>query len=190
MNTTQKPSFAVFAKRRNSQDPVCQLYVKVTYQGKLHEKSLGYKCMHHDWQPSEIAIKDNPKMTEQVKEALEEIKQKVMGAYYVLIKMNNEVELNDIVRLANGEQASEIFSFAQCFKNLIERMEKMKGKEGNSEANLQKHSRCLEHFIQYCKLFHKCTNLSFQKINRTTIDQLADYFRPMENARLLQTKPD
>jgi hypothetical protein len=124
MDKKTQPSFQVFAKRKNSADPYCNIYVRVTYERDIHEKSLGVKCLYEHWNAEAQTILSDPHKSEEVKTELEELKQKVMGSYYILLKMQKDFTMAEILGISHGTKMPSALSFYQCFSDVIARMEK------------------------------------------------------------------
>jgi site-specific recombinase XerD len=171
------PQFFLFAKRRSSHESSTSIYAKIIYQRKAHEKSMNIICRYDSWDSENMLIKDRPVETNQLKISFEELKQKVMGAYYVLKQQNPDFTLHDIIDLASGSRTPGILSFIQCFQDVITRMEKSKGNEGNSPTNIQKHQRCLDHLRAFMKESYRLSDMPFGRINRSTIDDLTEYLK-------------
>ena len=181
MNKNSQPQFSVFAKRRNQKEPVCNLYLKISFDGNVHEKSLGIKCLYEDWDSEKQSVKNHPIQSAQLDQNLEEAKQRIMGAYYLMQRQDSPFSLSDIVQIATGDRKPDSLSFLQCFADVITRMEKFKGLEGNSEVNLQKHNRCLDHLKNFLFSYYKCSDISFHKINRSFLDELSEYLKSVGN---------
>ena len=88
--TQSPPQFFLFAKRRSSHETFTSIYAKITYQKKVQEKSLNITCPYDNWDRESMIINSYPVETNQLKISFEELKQKVMGAYYVLLQHNPE----------------------------------------------------------------------------------------------------
>jgi site-specific recombinase XerD len=171
------PQFYLFPKRKNSDALQAKMYVKVSFEGKLHEKSLNVNCPYEQWDSKMQSIQDSPLENFQLKQSFDGFREKVMGAYYMLLRQTPDFILQDILDMAIGSQKPGVFSFIRCFEELITRMEKSKGQEGNSVTNIQKHKRCLQFFRTYLQSYLNTTDLTFARINRSTIDELAQYLR-------------
>jgi len=105
----------------------------------------------------------------------------VIGIFHILSQHGGTFSLKDIIEITNGNRKPAGLSFCQCFEDVIARMEKLKGYDGNSEANIQKHKRCFDHFKTFCKLYYKSSDFSYHKITRTVVDQLAEYLKTEGN---------
>ena len=73
MNKIPQPGFQVFAKRKNSSDLFCNIYVRVNYMNDVHEKSLGIKCYYDQWNSKEQTILNDASTSRDLKNKLEEI---------------------------------------------------------------------------------------------------------------------
>lgn len=177
MNNQQAPKFWVYAKRKHNSDTIASLYVKIVFEGDTHEKSLGIKCTYDCWKKDEIIIEGFPHETFELKRSLDELKQKLMGAYYLLKQQDADFTLNEMLEVAKGDRKPGALSFCQCFDDVINRMEKLTGNEGYSTTNIQKHKRCLQHFKAFIKLYFNSTDLGFAKITRGTIEDLFQYLK-------------
>jgi hypothetical protein len=108
--TLSVPQFFLFAKRRSRHEPVTTIYAKITYQKKVHEKSMNITCPYDSWDNENMFIRGCPVETNQLKLSYEELKQKVMGAYYVLQQQNPDFTLHDIIDLASGSRTPGLLS--------------------------------------------------------------------------------
>lgn len=124
-----------------------------------------------------MAIINQPVISYQVQQKVEELRQKLMGAYYILKQEDTAFSLPELLEVYQGNRKPGALSFVQCFQDLIARMEKVKGGDGNSVTNIQKHKRALAHFTGFCRLYYKNADLGFQKINRSTLDDFLDYLK-------------
>src|SRR5688500_8043788 len=57
----------------------------------------------------------------------------------------------DIVDVHSGSRKPCALSFCQTFQDMISRMERLRGADGASVTNIQKHRRCLVHFQTFCR---------------------------------------
>ena len=177
MHTKTQPQFNLFAKRKNRYETFATIYVKIVYDNDIHEKSMNIICPFVNWDNEKMIIVDYPVETHNLIIAMDELKQKVMGAYYLLLHQNPDFTLRDMVDLAFGNKMPGVLSFTQCFQDIINRMEKSRGNDGNSEANIQKHRCCFDHFQKFIREEYRASDLSFSAINRSTIDNLAEYLK-------------
>lgn len=177
MNSKNLPQFLAFAKRKKNDNASVIIYVRITYEKQVYEKSTGISCAYQNWESSKTQITGNKSDTHRLKLIIDEITQKFMGTYYLLVQQKVPFNISEIVEVANGERQPGALSFCQCFQDIIGRMEKMQGYEGNSLTNLQKHKRCLAYFIEFCKTLYNKSDLSFSRITRRTLDELVDYFK-------------
>jgi site-specific recombinase XerD len=177
MNNQPAPQFLVFAKRKNSQAIESHLYLKISFAKETHEKSLGIKCLYSDWDHEHIRITSDPVSSAKLSQAVELVKQKLMGAYYLLKQEDACFSLQELLDVFSGNRKPGAMSFCQTFRDIIIKMERHKGVEGSSATNIQKHNRALDHFQSFCKLYYKVADLSFQKITRNTIDDFVDYLK-------------
>ncbi len=138
---------------------------------------MNVTCPYDKWDSENMLINGHSIETNQLKLSFEELKQKIMGAYYVLLQQNPDFTLHDIIDLASGSRTPGILSFTQCFQDVIKRMEKSKGNEGNSATNIQKHLRCLDHFRSFMKESYRLSDMPFARVNRSTIDDLLEYLK-------------
>ena len=177
MNKVQSPLFLVFAKRRSSKDEYAHLYLRILFRGDIHEKSLGIKCLYSSWNYQTITIEHDPVNTYKLMQEFELLRQKLMGAYHLLMQEDAEFTLSEILDVYSDNRKPGAMSFFQCFNDLINRMERSRGDDGASETNIQKHKRALAHFQGFCKLHYKASDIAFQKINRNAVDEFVDYLK-------------
>src|SRR6478735_6147834 len=102
MNKIPQPSFQVFAKRKNSADILCNIYVRINYMNDVHEKSLGVKCSYNQWNSKEQTILNDASASRDLKNKVEEIKQTIMGSYYVLLRMQKDFTMDEILDVTDG----------------------------------------------------------------------------------------
>jgi len=84
MNSQSPPQLLVFAKRKNSSAESANLYLKISLGKEQHEKSLGIRCSFQSWNSQSLTIQGDPVNTHKLARDVEQIKQKLMGVYYLL----------------------------------------------------------------------------------------------------------
>jgi hypothetical protein len=84
-------------------------------------------------------------LTAQLQEKVITMKNKILGAFYILKQSSPEISLQEIVAVALEETKAQVFSVYSCFEGLIQRIEKNKSSDGSSKANVQKHKVSLRH---------------------------------------------
>ena len=169
MNNQQVPKFMICAKRKHSNDPFAALYVKIVFNDETHERSMGIRCPYNNWQKEKQLIVDFPKETHDLKKAVAELTQKIMGAYYLLKQEDVDFTLSEILEVSNGDRKPGALSFCQSFNDIIARMEKAMDRDGYSKSNVQKHKRCLVHFQDFMKAYYNSPDISFAKINSSML---------------------
>lgn len=177
MNKQTLPQFLVFAKRKDSQNPFADLYLRITFLKERQEKSMGIKCPYEEWNSVQMMVRNDPTQTEKIKEVFEEMKQKVMGAFYLFEQSDTGFSLDEIIQVSKGERKPGALSYLQSFNELITRMEKSKKHHGVSEANVNKHKVCYRHVQSFIKEHYNKKDLPYAKINKIFIEEFVDYLK-------------
>ena len=175
-NNSEAPTFLVYPKRKSAQNMEAEMYLQFSYELNKINKSLGMRISFDQWDQATHSIKGQPLHNELLQNKLNEYKQKVMGAYYMLIQNGGEVTIREIVDMAFGKPGGRIYSLFGVFENLILKMEKLI-KPGQSKANLQKHRACLKHLRDYVRQKYKVNDMPFSRINRQFIDDFDHFLR-------------
>jgi len=175
-NNTGTPTFMVYPKRKSSGNPESDLYMQFTYQLNKINKSLGMRINFKQWDHVTHAIISQPMHNQVLFQKVEEYKQKVMGAYYMLVQNGGEVTLREIMDMAFGKEGGKIYSLFGVFEDLILKMEKTL-KPGKSRANLIKHRSCLNHLKAFVRQRYRSNDMPFSRINRQFIDDFDHYLK-------------
>ncbi len=175
-NNTGTPAFLVYPKRKSSGDATADMYLQLVYQMNKINKSLGIRICFDQWDAETHSIIGQPMHNQMLLQKVEEYKQKVMGAYYMLVQNGGEVTLREIVDMAFGKEGGRIYSLFGVFEDLILKMEKIL-KVGKSNANLQKHRSCLKHLKDFVRQRYRSNDMAFSRINRQFIDDFEHYLK-------------
>jgi len=173
---TDTPVFLVYPKRKSAGEPMADMYIQFIYQLNKINRSLGIKISFDQWDPQTHTIKEQSFHNQQLQQKVEQYKQKVMGAYYMLTQNGGEVTLREIVDMAFGKEGGRIYSLFSVFEDLILKMEKML-KPGKSRANLIKHRSCLKHLKEFVHQQYRSKDMPFSRINRQFIDDFDCYLK-------------
>lgn len=171
------PSFFVYAKRKSSKEKLARIYIRIHYETETMERSTPIVCEYTQWNPSSTMINNDKHLSDQLKLHLEEIRHKIMGAYYILMKNSPEVSLAEIVAVALDDERAKMFSVFTCFNTVIEKLKSAKGREGASASNIQKHQVVLNHLKAYAFDEHRWRDFPFSRINRSFIDGFVAYLK-------------
>jgi site-specific recombinase XerD len=174
INTT--PEFMVYPKRKSVSQTQANMYMQFTYQLNKVDKSLGIKIEHDQWDPVTHTIKGQQLHNHLLKQKVEEFKQKVMGAYYMLVQNGGEVTLREIIDMAFAKEGGKIYSLFGVFQDFILKQEKQL-KPGKSNANLQKHRSCLNHLKLFVQIKYRSNDMPFNRISRQFIDDFEHYLK-------------
>ncbi len=169
-------TFTVYPKRKSSCDQQADMYMQFVYQLNTANKSLGFRINFNQWDSETHSLIGQPLHNQLMNKKTEEYKQKVMGAYYMLVQNGGEVTLREIMDTAFGNEGGRIYSLFSVFEETILKMEKLL-KKGQSTANLQKHRSCLKHLRDYVRNKYKANDMAFTRINRQFIDDFEHYLK-------------
>lgn len=170
------PTFMVYPKRKSSAAPTADMYLQFVYQLNRIDKSLGIRINTNQWDAESHSIIGQPMHNELLSKKVEECKQKVMGAYYMLTQNGAEVTLREIIDVAFGKEGGRIYSLFSVFEDVILKMEKAL-KPGKSRANLIKHRSCLNHLKDFVNQKYRSNDITFSRINRQFIDDFDLYVK-------------
>ena len=175
-NNNTAPTFMVYPKRKSSRDQSADMYLQFIYQLNRIDKSLGIRIKIGQWNPATHSIVGQPMHNQLLVEKVDEYKQKVMGAYYMLTQNGGEVTLREIIDMAFGKEGGRIYSLFSVFEDVILKMEKAL-KPGKSRANLIKHRSCLNHLKAFVRQKYRSNDMAFSRINRQFIDDFDHYIK-------------
>ncbi len=130
------PHFQVYAKRRTCRHLMAQIYLRIAYQTDRVERSLEISVPFNAWQPHRSTVKKDATLSAHLHKSIEMMKNKILGAFYILRQSSPEISLHEVVATALEESTPQMYSVYGCFEGLIQRMEKNRG-EGSSPANIQ-----------------------------------------------------
>jgi hypothetical protein len=174
---TSTPIFQLYAKRKTAKEKLAFIYLRITYQTDVIDKSTGIFCEYRLWKPESGMIKSNQLLTQQLKDQVEMIKHKILGAFYILRQTAPEISLREIVAVALEGEKSKAYSVFTCFESVIEKMKASNGKGGASQANIQKHGVVLKHLRAFVSTEHRWNDMPFARINRTFVDGFLTYLK-------------
>jgi site-specific recombinase XerD len=170
------PTFLVYPKRKSSSSLQADIYIQFSYQFNKIDKSLGIKIDFTHWDSATHTVKGQPLHNQLLHQKVEEYKQKMMGAYYMLIQNGAEVTLREIIDMAFGKEGGKTYSLFSVFNETILKMEKLL-KPKQSNANIQKHRSCVKHLKNYIQQKYRVNDITFTRINRHFIDDFEYYLK-------------
>ena len=88
-----KPQFFVYPKRKTLTDEEATIYLRITYQFVTIDKSTGIKIPFALWDNKTHRIVNSPVHQNLLTETLDEMKQKLMCAFYLLTSNSAEPTL-------------------------------------------------------------------------------------------------
>lgn len=170
------PTFLVYPKRKSTKDSAADLYIQFCYEKGRIDKSLGLRIDYKQWDPINHKVKEHPLHNQILEQRTAEYKQKIMGAYYMLMKNGGEINIREIVDAAFERDGGKSYSLFGVFGEFILKMEKLTGKD-QSKANLQKHKSCLKHLKDFVYSKYRSSDVTFSRINRQFIDDFELYLK-------------
>ncbi|MES1181407.1 MAG: site-specific integrase, partial [Flavobacterium sp.] len=177
MHKSESLKIFVFAKRKKNQEAVAHLYYRIFLENRIIEKSLKIKCPFDKWDVKSTSILDDQLLTLQLQQKLEVLKQKLQGAYFLIRDNSEEVNLKELVEMANKKEKPKMFSFCKTFEEVIERMEKSCTKGAVSATNVRKHKNCFNHLRKFVRQYYKLNDFPFSKINKQFIESFVEYLK-------------
>lgn len=168
-NSTTKPTFFVYPKRKSSATNDAVIYMRISFQFVNIEKSLGIKIPFDHWDAETRKISKLSIHQKKFELAYDECKEKIMGAFYLLSKNTTEPTLREIVDLAYAEEEKKGYSLFSVFTDFLLKMEKTTTLK-RQIPNLNKHKTCMRHLKAFVKHKYKVNDISFNRINRNFID--------------------
>jgi site-specific recombinase XerD len=168
------PTSKIYIKKRHKDDDHGWLYVRVSYQGKVTEKSLGLEITDACFDPSTESILNSQKLTQEIwQEKKEFIDAITAGLSLAQQATGLTPTLKDAVDVVNGktylpETIMDIFDYE------IERMKKNKG-AGFTRANIQKHQVCRSHVAAMLHTQYGRNDVMLREISKKMVQTLMDY---------------
>ncbi len=172
----EKPQFAVYPKRKSSSLTEATLYLRISYQFIVIDKSMQIKIPFELWDSQLHRLKGNAFQQKQIDEAFSELKEKVMGAYYLLSQNTADPTLREIMDLAFAEEEKKTYSLFGVFSSLLLKM----GRQNTlhrQQSNLLKHQTCMKHLKAFVKSHLNVSDIAFNRINRNFIDEFEIYLK-------------
>jgi site-specific recombinase XerD len=171
-----QPEYLVYPKRKSVKETEATLYVRVSLNKEVVEKSLGIKLPVTNWNNVEVSIINDPVLEFTFQQRYKEFQQKVSGAFFILTQTDAALTLKEIIDTAFGMQRPLSHSLFGTFENLLLSMRKLKGIEV-TQANIQKHQVCYRHLKFFIQTKFRCSDIPFSRINREFIDGLVLYLK-------------
>jgi site-specific recombinase XerD len=172
----EEPEFLIYPKRKSSASEEADMYLQLSYQVNKINKSLGIRINFSQWDARNHLILGQSMHNEILQKKVTEYKQKVMGAYYMLIQNGGEVTIREIVDMAFGGKSGKIYSLFGVFEDYVLKLEKLV-KPGQSGANLQKHRACLKHLREFVRQKFRLSDIPFSRISRQFVDDFDHFLR-------------
>ncbi len=171
-----KPTFLVYPKRKSLTDQEACIYLRISYQFVTIDKSTGIKIPVDLWDSQTHSIKNSPMHQNLLTETVDEMKQKLMGAYYLLTNNNAEPTLREMVDFAFAAEGKKTYSLFGVFSSVLLKMEKQH-KLARQKSNILKHHTCMKHLKAFVKSHLNVNDVAFNRINRNFIDEFEDYLK-------------
>lgn len=177
-NTSQqiKPQFQVYPKRKSVSDSEATIYLRISYQFVTIDKSMGIRIPFELWESQTHCIKNSPVHQNLLTETLDEMKQKLMGAFYLLTNNKGEPTLREMVDFAFAEEGKKTYSLFGVFSSVLLKMEKH-NKLARQKSNILKHYTCMKHLKAFVKEHLNVSDIAFNRINRNFIDDFEQYLK-------------
>ena len=137
---------------------------------------MGIKIPFELWDKQNHCINDNPYHQKQVEVTCCELKEKIMGSFYLLSQNTATPTLREVMDLAFVENEKKSYSLFGVFSSLILRMEKQNTLK-RQQSNTLKHATCMRHLKAFVKAHLNISDISFNRINRSFIDEFEMYLK-------------
>lgn len=171
-----KPQFTVYPKRKSLADAEAMLYMRISFQFTVIDKSLGIKIPFQLWDKQNRRVTGNPYLQKQTEDVFNEYKEKMMGAFYLLSQNTAEPTLREIMDLAFAENDKKGYSLISVFTGFVLKMERQQNQQ-RQQSNVLKHATCLNHLKGFLKSSLNVSDISFNRINRNFIDDFEVYLK-------------
>lgn len=171
-----KPQFLVYPKRKKLSDQEAVIYLRISYQFVTIDKSTGIRILFDLWDSQTHSISNSPVHQNLLTETLDEMKQKLMGAYYLLTSNSAEPTLREMVDFAFAEEGKKTYSLFGVFSNVLLKMEKH-NKLDSQKSNILKHYTCMKHLKAFVKQQLNVNDIAFNRINRNFIDDFEQFLK-------------
>ena len=171
-----KPQFFVYPKRKTLTDEEATIYLRITYQFVTIDKSTGIKIPFALWDNKTHRIVNSPVHQNLLTETLDEMKQKLMGAFYLLTSNSAEPTLREMVDFAFAEEGKKTYSLFGVFSDVLLKMEKT-NKLKSQQSNILKHYTCMKHLKAFVKQQLNVSDIAFNRINRNFIDEFEQFLK-------------
>ena len=175
-NHSVKPQFFLYPKRKSVTCSEATLYMRISYQFTKVDKSLGIKILYKLWDNQNHRISNSSHHQKQLEETCSELKEKIMGAFYLLSQNKAETTLREVMDLALAENEKKSYSLFGVFNEFLVKMEKQ-SLLSRQKSNLRKHNTCLKHLKAFVKAYLNSNDISFNRINRSFVDEFELYLK-------------
>lgn len=175
-NSNNKPTFSIYPKRKSKNINEATLYCRINYQFSRTDRCLGLQFRFDDWDSKNQIVKDNDYVNKLVTDKFSELKEKIMGAFYLLTQNGASPSLYEIMDLAIGESKSKSYTLFGVFDGLIARMERQIRRPGQ-KANIIKHRTCYRYLKNFVKGYLNANDVAFSRINKNFIEEFEHFLR-------------
>lgn len=175
-DTANPLSFMIYPKRKKGDSKMASIYLRITYQLYVSEKSLGIEINVSDWDSSTQQLKNQELTNYLIGQKVQEFITKLNGAYFMLSKFEGVFTLKEIIATAFGSDDKPTYSLFNVFEQEINQM--LKGKKpGKSDAFIKKHCVCMRHLQNFVLTQYKIKDLGFSRINPDFIKKFIIYLK-------------
>ena len=168
--------FMIYPKRKKAGSENAVMYLRISYQIYVCEKSLGIEINYNDWDPSRQRITYQELNNYRLDQKIREYQTKLSGAYFMLSKFDGQFTLKEIIATAFGSDKKPAYSLFNVFEQEMNQI--LKGlKPGQSNAYAKKHHVCLQHLKKFVLQQYHIKDLAFSRINPDFIKKFIQYMK-------------
>ncbi len=171
-----KPQFFLYPKRKSTGCTEATLYLRISFQFTSLDKSVGIKILFNTWDSHNHYIINNPYHQKQVDDVTAELKEKIMGSFYLLSQNTAEPTLREVMDLAFAGNEKKSYSLFGVFNSFLLKMERQNTLP-RQRSNIMKHYTCMKHLKAFVKSYLNVSDISFNRINRNFIDEFEIFLK-------------
>jgi hypothetical protein len=175
-NAQEKPKFSIYPRKDRNHSGTATLYFRAQYQFVTHDKSLCIKIELSDWDHKTHTLKNGNPLNKTIKEAFDQCKEKIMGAYYILSQNEAAPTLREIIDLSFADRNKKSYSVLSVFAQFIIDMKKRNTLDSH-KSNLIKYNTCYGHLKKFISQELKVSDISFNRINENFIEEFEHYLK-------------
>jgi site-specific recombinase XerD len=167
-----------YPKKNKGQTDTHTLYLRLSIGKVRTDISLHYELLRDNWDDHSQKLKGRNPDQPRLAGLMNQYRQRALTIYQEIIQQGRTPDVQSIRERLTGANAKESGnpSFLELFDKVIARKQTLAG-ENNSLATIQKYKRCKAHISDYIKIAHKKSDMNFEEVNLSFIEDFEIYLK-------------